>query len=641
MLGVAMIAGGSAAALGACGSDDSSTFVTDGGSSSDAVGDVDHSLDGLTSITISPINAVVEATPTKGGTQVYTVTGHFSGAADQDITAKALFGLADSSVGGFSGSTFGSTTQHGGKTTVSVSAGDQTTSTSVTVHFTASVNGPDNGTPLPADPSKSFSGTATPARAPKLAYPNDRTMLPPNLALLDVHWEPGASNTLFQLSFESATTDVSVYLRCTKPAAAPQPQPINNGCIFPLDSASYQYIAASNRGGDPVTVRVRASDDAATGFGESATAAVSFAQTDVQGGLYYWTTTSESIMRFDFGNPTKAPEVFLAAANVTDPNPKNGGSCVGCHAISRDGTKIVASLDGETAGWQIFDNNLNKSLTGPITGDTVNSVQFASFNPAGDRFVSVADGDDPTTKTLFMNDGTTGARVAAESIVEPYLVDHPDWSPDGNKIAFSHPTSLAGGVKQTPYQSGIDLITKSGATWSASTPLVAALAGKNRFNPNFSPYSNVLIFTESTCKNGTTNDDSCDADSDPTARTWAVMASGGTPFELANANAAGVEDTVADTSDTFPRFSPFVEPQGAGKILWVTVASSRNAGLLVPPGSGDRHGRWLWMFAIDQAKLAAGQDGSYAAFYLPFQDLTTSNHIGQWTTKVVGSPPPR
>lgn len=27
-------------------------------------------------------------------------------------------------------------------------------------------------------------------------------------------------------------------------------------------------------------------------------------------------------------------------------------------------------------------------------------------------------------------------------------------------------------------------------------------------------------------------------------------------------------------------------------------------------------------------KVAAGQDGSFTAFYLPFQDLTTSNHIG-------------
>jgi WD40-like Beta Propeller Repeat len=644
ILGAAMIVSASAASLGACGSDDSSTFGNDaavGGDSSAEAGD--PFLDGLTGMDITPANAIIEATPSKAGTQAYTVTGHFNGAPDKDITSHTTFGISDSTLGSFAGAAFSSGVQHGGKSTVLASAGNASASTGVTVHFTASINGQDNGTALPADPSKSFTGTASASRTPKFAYPNDNTMLPPNLALLDVHWEPGgASNTLFQLSFESATTDVKVYLRCPTPAAAPQPQPINNGCVFPLDSTTYAYLAGSNRGGDPVTFRVRGSDDAADGFGESATVKVSFAQTDLQGGLYYWTTTSEAIMRFDFGNPTKAPEVFLNAANVNDTNQQNGGNCVGCHSISRDGTKIIASLDGEGAGWQILDNNLNTTLTGKITGDTTNSVQFASFNPAGDRFVSVADGnDDPTRNTLFMNDGTTGARIAAESMTQPNLVDHPDWSPDGNKIAFTHPTSLSGNFKQTPYQSGIDVIAKTGSTWSAASPLVASLAGKNRFNPNFSPDSSIVIFTESTCQTGTTNDDSCDADADPAARTWAVKASGGAPFELANANAPGVEDTGVETSDTFPRFAPFVEPQGTSKLLWVTVASARDAGVLVPPGSGTRHGRWLWMFAIDLTKLSAGQDGSYAAFYLPFQDLTTSNHIGQWTTKVVGSPPPR
>ena len=41
------------------------------------------------------------------------------------------------------------------------------------------------------------------------------------------------------------------------------------------------------------------------------------------------------------------------------------------------------------------------------------------------------------------------------------------------------------------------------------------------------------------------------------------------------------------------------------------------------------------MVAIDPAKVAVGDDPSYAAFCLPFQDLTTSNHIAQWTQVVV------
>jgi hypothetical protein len=41
------------------------------------------------------------------------------------------------------------------------------------------------------------------------------------------------------------------------------------------------------------------------------------------------------------------------------------------------------------------------------------------------------------------------------------------------------------------------------------------------------------------------------------------------------------------------------------------------------------------MVAIDPAKVAAGQDPSYPAFALPFQDLDTSNHIAQWTQTLV------
>jgi hypothetical protein len=41
------------------------------------------------------------------------------------------------------------------------------------------------------------------------------------------------------------------------------------------------------------------------------------------------------------------------------------------------------------------------------------------------------------------------------------------------------------------------------------------------------------------------------------------------------------------------------------------------------------------MAAVDPDKIANGEDGCYTAFALPFQDITTSNHIAQWTTKVV------
>jgi hypothetical protein len=44
------------------------------------------------------------------------------------------------------------------------------------------------------------------------------------------------------------------------------------------------------------------------------------------------------------------------------------------------------------------------------------------------------------------------------------------------------------------------------------------------------------------------------------------------------------------------------------------------------------------MFAIDPDQIAAGKDGSFSGFFLPFQDLSTSNHIAQWTEAIVKPP---
>src|SRR6185312_12853856 len=38
----------------------------------------------------------------------------------------------------------------------------------------------------------------------------------------------------------------------------------------------------------------------------------------------------------------------------------------------------------------------------------------------------------------------------------------------------------------------------------------------------------------------------------------------------------------------------------------------------------------LWMAAINLTKAATGVDSSYPAFWLPFQDSKSHNHIAQW-----------
>ena len=44
------------------------------------------------------------------------------------------------------------------------------------------------------------------------------------------------------------------------------------------------------------------------------------------------------------------------------------------------------------------------------------------------------------------------------------------------------------------------------------------------------------------------------------------------------------------------------------------------------------------MTAISLDDLAAGGDGSFPAFWLPFQDYTAHNHIAQWVEMIVKPP---
>ena len=85
----------------------------------------------------------------------------------------------------------------------------------------------------------------------------------------------------------------------------------------------------------------------------------------------------------------------------------------------------------------------------------------------------------------------------------------------------------------------------------------------------------------------------------------------------------------ADITNSFPKWAPFViQLDEQSKLMWLTFTSRRNYGL-----RGSKV--LLWMVGVVPAKLSEDADPSFAAFALPFQDLESSNHIGQWTEKAV------
>jgi hypothetical protein len=669
-----------------------------------------HGSGTLSKAHIVPAEDTVTVAAGSTKTVAYKVMGVLNGSGpEQDITDRFVFYVPK----GYFIATFpanGSPTlttvlpaaptdppQQGGQATIQAQAQNPggallTVTTGLTVKLTAQLADPSGAT-LPSNPQNLFGGPVDTTRAPVLAYPNDGTMFPPNLQQLEVHWTPGpASNTtLYKIEFSSSVADIVYFVRC---GVVSNGGLVPGACALQLDATGYGYLAASNAGAGNVALTVSGTDDMGTSYGSSTTFQMQFAEEAVNGGVYYWDVSDTQIMDFQFGSVGVLPQIWMAPGDYG-----TGGTCVGCHTISADGTKIAASMGGQNDGRILYLDDTASVPTPPPpartdptyltlgtndTTDTSNHMQFASFDPRGDQFVAVYgdNGGTAAQDSLYFHDGTTGLIIPTATVTLDFEPDHPNWSPDGTMIALTHVG--VHNTSQREYFGGIDVATWSSlldgsagldssveaegpVAGSLGTPIVilpSMRPGMNQFNPSFVPDSSFLLYSVATCPAGQETQDTCDSDVANnldevvtvdggsviyTTTTWAVKpVAGATPVHLDNAAKEGVADTLP-TIDTFPRSTPFKTTQGSGELFWFTVASQRAPGLRLkvahpnnnpPETAADQ--QLLWMCALDPAKILAGTDGSYPCFLLPFQNFSTSNHIAEWTQKIVGStaPPP-
>lgn len=590
--------------------------------------------------------------------------------------------------------------QQGGVVTVQAQAmnGDgtvTTVTTTITVKLTGSVLAPAGtgpGTPaLPANPQTVFQqATASTTLAPTLVYPNDGVMLPPNLQRLETHWKPATGATLYEIEFAAATVDISYYARCpagTKtttcdPASTTLPCVVLDlgdgtsgefdpgSCAFELDAQTFGEIAESTRGYGPLTLTVRATDEKGH-VGTSKVFNIEFAETGFDGTVYYWMAASQNntiplqIVRFAFGSLQTAPESILTESDI----PQNYG-CVGCHALSRDGTKMAAGLNASFNAALVYINDLAKfettkgtanaavtyngalgpTSTPPSQNSVNNRVLMTSFAPDGNTFVGQPPNGDTTitnpTNNVCFHDGTTGIRRSCTALAT--AVGLPSWSPDGKSIALTAIQNDWEGVRFT----GGSIVTLpsdgKGATSTALTTIVPYISTRNRYSPDWFPDSSLLLYTEAIVDPTDTTGYTYDAYTDQSAKTWVVAPqAGATPVFLANAAKPGVNDgTSTDLMNTYPRAIPAMTPHRGGMLYWYTSSSQRRAGLRKflpnqPAASGEPTTQLLlWMFALDPSKVTPGSDPSYTGFFLPFQDLTTSNHMAAWTVSYASQNPP-
>ena len=600
---------------------------------------------GLTDLAISPPTASL--TISNGGpaqTQQYTVTGTVNGVPNTDLTKQVTYTTVPNGIVTIDGNGLATTTgTKGGIVTVTAVNSAHLATAKLTVNY--SFSGPDPGMPtVPSDAATRFTSTTNDtARSPQLIYPNDGVLFPPNISNVEIHFTPGANNTLFEVSLTGTYSTVTTYIKCVAPAGI-------TGCIYLPDPGLWASVASSNAGQAAVHLMVRGTDDTGTSVGASQTFSMQFTQDTVQGALYYWTTSNKTaIMRYDFGGSTATPAPYLTPAAA-------GASinCVGCHALSPDGSKLVASANGQGDGrlllWDVTNNKALQPF--PLTQRS----QFESWNRDGTQFVGVF-GDNSSAgnsakvgpSNLMIFDGTTG-KVTQTIDLGGLRADHPDWSKAGDEtIAFTTVDATASTTDQRPSTGGIDFIQLTAGAWGQPKVMIPPLLGQNNYYPAISPDGITVAYDQSTCTAGTPAlgtkpDISCDADTDATATIYlAPLAENTTPAVLTNANKPGVADgTTTALANSFPKWAPFIEQLDEfTKVVWLTFSSTRQYGLRSPPVPTDmsetKKGTLIWMVGI---KLGVGgADPSFTSFCLPFQDVTTSNHIAQWAKNFVIGPP--
>jgi hypothetical protein len=560
-------------------------------------------------------------------TQQFRAFGTLDG-VERDVTDSVAWLLDDLTCAGMAdGGLLTATGRCGGRYIVKATTGAATALATVTIRNVRTFSDPAATPAIPPSPTTWFDGTpgTNADLTPEVVYPYDGVLLPPNLNTIEIQFRRSyMTDLLFEMNFSNEMTDVRVYTRCIGTGLD------WNGCAAQLNGDAWVAVAQTNRGGAAVNLKVRAAADASSpgAFGESAAQTMSFTKDDLKGVVYYWTTSGTAsetaIYRWDFGSTTQtAPEVVVTTAATS-------GDCLGCHALSRDGSKIIASVGtylnngGRLLLWDVAKNAAAQPF--PLA----DRANFMAWNTDGSQFVGVY-GDKGAKGELVLFDGTTGARTGAISIGD-LRADHPDWSLNGSHVVFTSVPADSNNDEQT-YMGAIDFVEQTSSGWSAPAELVPAEADKHRYYPAVAPDEGMIVFNESICPTGQPRSGDCDGDSDPSARIWMTRfpPADSTPVLLTNANKPGKLDSdELKMKNSYAKWSPFEFnlTEMGDKVMWATMSSGRKYGMR------NTSGYWLWMFAVNPAKAG---DPSFAPFWLPFQNLATSNHTAQWTTKV---PPP-
>ncbi|HET9988430.1 MAG TPA: hypothetical protein VFQ65_07915 [Kofleriaceae bacterium] len=500
-----------------------------------------------------------------------------------DVTDQATFAVTPNELGAVASATLTPSGQMAGPGQLTAAVDSLNAFGSFTVLVTDTVP----GTADPSAASLFASATLDSGSSIAVAYPPAAALIPPNIGEMDVHWRD-ATKDVYEVQLSGGFVTLKTYVTSLGAAT-----------WTTMTDDRWQQLSQGASGVD-LEVRVRGLKMASPATYIEGKETVRIAAETVKGGVYYWNTTKAAIMRFDMSTPAVPAEQFY---------PQVGQSgCVGCHAVSRDGTVVAYRQEGSNLN---YGNALTVSGLARMLPANSQEWNFSAVHPNNtDLFTTTQTG---LYRTDLTNQMTTPLFTTTR-------ISHPDVAASGDQIVA---TQVTGGseVWTSAGQIVVFDYDQVGKTVGAPRTLSAPPAGKFQFYPSFSPDNTWVIYNQAT--GGTSYNNA-------NAEIWVTKADGSlaAPIRLSTAEVAG-------SYDSWPKWTPFTttEPttNGSEPVIWFTVASQRPFG--VRSTGAQKPQLWLAPFYPDRA--AAGQDATGPAIRLPFQALAEGNHIAQWTEAIV------
>jgi hypothetical protein len=489
----------------------------------------------------------------------------------------------------------------------------------------------------------------------ELRYPYDKTVFPLGLTSPLIMWNRPTANDVYKLRLEETNYIYELYAVVTSIGQ------------LRVDQAIWDRVTASN-GGEPLKVTLSRYRVANTTAYKSASETWTIAPASLRGAIYYWTASQINGVRAGHIarlRPGSGAVPQAIGSGQSDP-------CMGCHAVSADGSTLAASVNAaptqgppatyaytngwmpnatEPGGraWASFDlpagtvrkqtkmqgSNLALTPDGKYAvfgGRAQTNTQEANNQwEAGSKYMTLAD---TATGTIVVDSGLDNLVLASAA----RGLAMPAFSPDGKKLATVEFDSDKSSIRDNvlPESTRILIFGFDQATLKfAPTPTALPLGTFTPYQPrgigypSFTPSTNFVAFHVGNHSTGCfdesppeNNIGNCDDATKHRGAIYYQASNGGSPPARLNA----LDDPPANI-DRELSVEPTFNPIERGNYSWVVFTSMRDWGNKLT-GAAVNGKRRLWVGAIDVATGAA--DPSHPPFYLEGQE-DSPNMRGFWT----------